>query len=63
MRALAPEVPGSTARPGVKSSAVLAVVPIGTRTGAAQVVSLVDLAMTMSLPPQPDRNRQSAHVT
>jgi hypothetical protein len=49
--------------PGTKWSAVLLVLVIGTRVGAAQVVSLVDLASTMSLRGQPDRNRQSDHAT
>jgi hypothetical protein len=47
----------------VKWSAVLATGSMGTRTGAAQLVSLVDLAMTMSLLAQLARNRQSAHAT
>jgi hypothetical protein len=63
MRALLPEVEGYTPMPGVKWSTVLETASIGTLMGAAQVVSLVDLAMTMSLLGQPDRNRQSAHAT
>ncbi len=54
-----PEVDRSTPRPGTKWSAVLLVGSIGTRTGAAHVVSLVDLLMRMSFDGQPDRNRQS----
>src|ERR1041385_1203313 len=63
MRAVAPDVDLSTPMPGTKWSTVLVVASIGTRTGAAQVVSLVDLASTMSLRGQPERNRQSAHAT
>ena len=63
MRAVAPEDDGSTPMPGTKWSTVLVVASMGTRTGAAQVVSLVDLAMTMSLRGQPERNRQSAQAT
>src|SRR3954452_22602445 len=63
MRAEAPEVARSTPMPGTKWSTVLPVTSIGTRVGAAQVVSLVDLASTMSLLGQPDRKRQSDQVT
>ena len=49
--------------PGMKWSTVLVVASIGTRIGAAHVVSLVDLAITMSLLGQPDRNRQSDQDT
>jgi hypothetical protein len=47
----------------MKWSTVLEVASIGTRVTAPQVVSLVDLLMTMSLAGQPDRNRQSCHTT
>src|SRR5689334_1573834 len=49
--------------PGMKWSTVLDVASIGTRVGAAHVVSLVDLASTMSLLGQPDRKRQSGQLT
>ena len=63
MRALVPEVDLSTPMPGTKWSTVLVVASIGTRNGAAQVVSLVDLLMTMSFEGQPERNRQSDQAT
>src|SRR5215471_9446401 len=63
MRAVAPEVPGSTATPGTKWSTALDTGSIGTRTGAAHVLGPVDLASTMSLLVHPVRNRQSAQVT
>ena len=63
MRADVPEVERSTPMPGTKWSRVLPVASIGTRVGAAQVVSLVDLASTMSLLGQPLRNRQSDQLT
>src|SRR3954468_2308698 len=63
MRALPPEVERSTPMPGMKWSTVLEVGSIGTRVTGPQVVSLVDLLMTMSLAAQPDRNRQSCHTT
>src|SRR5215203_4945320 len=63
MRALPPEVERSTPMPGMKWSMVLLVASIGTRVTGPQVVSLVDLLMTMSLAAQPERNRQSCHTT
>src|SRR5262245_42083751 len=44
-------------------STVLPTASIGIRVGAAQVVSLVDLDITMSFLGQPLRNRQSAQAT
>src|ERR671931_547965 len=58
MRAVAPEVVLSTPMPGTKWSTVLVVASIGTRIGAPQVVSLVDLEITMSLLGQPERNER-----
>src|SRR5215207_7646412 len=49
--------------PGTKCSTVLDVASIGTRYGAAHVVSPVDSLITMSLRGHPVRNRQSAHAT
>src|ERR671926_465510 len=62
MRALLPEVERSTPMPGMKWSAVLEVASIGTRVTGPQLVSLVDLLMTMSLAAQPERNRQSSEA-
>src|SRR5256885_6470638 len=62
MRADPPDVVRSTPMPGSKWSTVDVVASIGTRIGAAQVVSLVDLLITMSLAGQPERNRQSDHA-
>src|SRR5262245_22771993 len=53
----------STAMPGVKWSTPLVTASIGIRVTGPQVVSLVDLAMTMSLLVQPARKRQSAQTT
>src|SRR5436305_4340853 len=63
MRAVAPAVDLSTPMPGTKWSTVLLTASIGTRTGAAHVVSLVDLASTMSFSAPPERNRLSDHTT
>ena len=49
--------------PGMKWSTVLEVASIGTRVTGPQVVSLVDLLMTMSLAAQPERKRQSCQTT
>jgi hypothetical protein len=47
----------------MKWSTVLEVASIGTRVTGPQVVSLVDLLMTMSLAAQLVRNRQSCQTT
>src|SRR4029453_9692058 len=63
MGAVAPGVERSPPMPGMKWSTVLEVASIGTRVTGPQVVSLVDLLMTMSLAAQPERNRQSCQTT
>jgi hypothetical protein len=45
----------------MKWSTVLAVASIGPRVTGPQVVSQVELLMTMSLAAQPERKRQSCH--
>src|SRR4051812_21978044 len=49
--------------PGMKWSAPEVVASIGTRVTADQLVPVVEVAITMSLPGQPDRNRQSCQTT
>jgi hypothetical protein len=59
MRAVLPELLGSTPMPGVKWSAALVTASIGTRTGVLQVVPSAEVDMTMSLLAQPLRKVQS----
>src|SRR5919201_698011 len=63
MRAVAPEVERSTPMPGMKWSTLLETASIGTRVTGPQVVSLVDLLITMSLLVQLERNLQSCQTT
>ena len=55
--------PVSTAMPGMKLSCPSVVVPIGSRTGDVQVTPSVELLITMSLPEQFGRKRQSPQTT